>query len=694
MSQFGFLPEAPGKPAQAMSSPATRKSWKVDYASVPVRGGYVYEMRVDAASVLADVKLADLPKVIGFDLMIRGTDYPIVLDGAGWNNHRGYVRLFGDYSVTSRPVSYGGISLIPREPKGDALPGRSLEDIYGKALTRRDLSSVINRRDPEAVAELLYWQLWNGMVPEKESLERIVAEPWPKAREVALLAMLDAYQDEDTRRAVAAAAFKAKVPDTPRSLVAACLLHKAFGKGQLEELKKLLAHDNMTVVVAAASALASTGTSEDYTSFIELYQQMADKAANTPLAAAMKIFVKPSLDEMQFRFDPPPLPKAQPVREIVASNTDLPRFLPADNNTVYNGTRLLREWPEKGPRELWRQEIGKGFAVVTEAGGRAYAMGSAEGKTWGYCFNAADGKLLWRKELLPNVEGYSGATPVLDGTERVYYSMSGALVCLRAEDGEQVWRENKEFSGASFSTPLLVDDLLVVPGKRLAAVDKLTGKVRWRIDTPGASPASPALQELDGIRQIIIGVGSAPSAEVWGVSLTDGEIFWTFQLRNGYGLCPSPVVHGSRVLLSCGETGMEHYTSMQMFVKDGKIRAIPALVRTDVQTSYANTMAVWNGAVYGYGGGSLECINADTGTVYWHAPDRWKNDLQVIIADGLAFVQNDDELVLAEATTAAYRELGRVKLPVTPSRQQPTIANGRLYVRGESWIICYQVGEE
>ena len=694
MSQFGFLPQAPGKPAELMKSPATRDAWKVDYASVPIRGGYVYEIRVDAASVLKDVKLDTLPAVIGFDVMIRGTDYPIVLDGAGWNNHRGYVRLFGDYSVTSRPVSYGGVALEPREPKGNTVPGRTLKELYGNKLTLRDLRAEINRNDDAAIAELLYWQLWNSMVPDRDSIARIVSEPWPKSREIALLAMLDAQQDEETRRVAARSAFTAPLPDSPRAQVAACLLHKALGEGQGTKLLALLEQPNMTVMIAAASALASTGSREEFDAFRTRYPQLLEAAGTTPEAAALRLFVKPSLDEMQFRFDPPLLPQAKPLREISARNSDLPRLFPVDNNTVYDGAGLLRSWPKEGPRELWRYEIGTGYAGVTEAGGRAYIMASKDGKTWGLCIDAEQGELIWRKELLPGIEGYSGVTPVLDGNERVYFSMNGAVACLRAVDGEEIWRENKLFAGSSFSTPLIAGDLLLIPGKKLVAVDKQTGAMQWKTDMPGASPASPALQELDGITQVILGVGSAPNSEVWGINLADGEVFWKFPLRNGYGLCNSPVVHGTRVLVSCGETGMEHYTALQMFVTEEKIRCIPALVRTDVQTSFANTMAIWDGAVYGYGGGGLECIDPDTGTVFWRAPGKWKNDLHVIVADGLAFVQTDNDLVLVEADKTAYREVGRVTIPVFAGRQQPSIANGRLFVRGETWVVCYRIDAE
>ena len=74
---------------------------------------------------------------------------------------------------------------------------------------------------------------------------------------------------------------------------------------------------------------------------------------------------------------------------------------------------------------------------------------------------------------------------------------------------------------------------------------------------------------------------------------------------------------------------------------------------------------------------------------------QWTNEQNLIIADGLLLaVDKNNELVMAQASRDEYRELGRVKVPIELGRpQQPTIANGRLYLRGKEAVACYQVGE-
>jgi hypothetical protein len=66
------------------------------------------------------------------------------------------------------------------------------------------------------------------------------------------------------------------------------------------------------------------------------------------------------------------------------------------------------------------------------------------------------------------------------------------------------------------------------------------------------------------------------------------------------------------------------------------------------------------------------------------------------VADGLIFaLTKNDEMVLAEASREGYRELGRVAVNTELDMpQQPTIANGRLYLRGKDTVVCYRVGAE
>jgi outer membrane protein assembly factor BamB len=113
-----------------------------------------------------------------------------------------------------------------------------------------------------------------------------------------------------------------------------------------------------------------------------------------------------------------------------------------------------------------------------------------------------------------------------------------------------------------------------------------------------------------------------------------------------------------------------------------------------------NTVAVYQDAVFGFGGGAkagfLHCTDFNDGRLLWkeETPD-WTKDQNLVVADGLIFaLTKNNELVMAEANRERYRELGRVRVPIELGRpQQPTIANGRLYIRGEQAVVCYRVAK-
>jgi outer membrane protein assembly factor BamB len=138
-----------------------------------------------------------------------------------------------------------------------------------------------------------------------------------------------------------------------------------------------------------------------------------------------------------------------------------------------------------------------------------------------------------------------------------------------------------------------------------------------------------------------------------------------------------------------------------MSVVDGKISYRELYRSTELQNNMFNTVAVYQGAVFGFGGtrtfGFIHCTNLEDGRLLWKQEHReWTKDQNLVVADGLIFaLTKNDEMVLAEASREGYRELGRVAVNTELDMpQQPTIANGRLYLRGKNTVVCYRVGAE
>lgn len=409
---------------------------------------------------------------------------------------------------------------------------------------------------------------------------------------------------------------------------------------------------------------------------------------------------------------------------IPADRFDLPRFLPNHGNSVYEITGLYRRWPVQGPKELWRVEVGYGKSAVVEAGGLSFTAAETEEKQWALCLDPQTGKIRWKRLLLakPNRHFEWGpvTSPVVDG-DRVYFipygnyegdvwEMRCPIICFKT-DGTEVWRRDQEVWGTEASTPLVVGDTLYVGADNpqqvvLAALDKYTGKVRWTVsveakqDRELGAPASLTYQDVEGVPQVI--VATYGTREILGVHAHKGEIMWRYPYpaRIILGLISTPVAVGPYLFVSAGEGKGRNFSAyLRMEVADGKITYREVYRSTELQNNYYNTPAIYQNAVFGFGGnnrvGFLHATNLADGRLLWrHESKDWSNDRNLVVADGLIFaITRDDELVLAEANREEYKELGRVKPGIALGRpQQPTIANGRLYLRGNEWVVCYQVG--
>jgi outer membrane protein assembly factor BamB len=408
-----------------------------------------------------------------------------------------------------------------------------------------------------------------------------------------------------------------------------------------------------------------------------------------------------------------------------AENTDLLRFLPADGNTVYPAARLLRKWPEGGPRLLWEAEVGGGRSAVVEAAGRAYTAGQSEGAQWGFCLEAKTGAVLWKHSLVARENHHGGmsgpvSSPVIDG-DRIYFSPYDnfnnniydprcPVICLKA-DGTEVWRENTQFWNTEGSTPLIEGDTLyLASGSKehvYAAVNKLNGKLLWgtQVETDKkrifGGAASIIYQEVAGIPQI---VGHIYDMNVLvGIDARNGKILWKLPPPGtiSSGLLSSPVAVGDKLLLSGGQNAAgAFFACFQMVPKDGGLEPRTLYVDRANQGNQTHTVAVVQDAVFGFGGagaGALQCTNLADGKLLWEVQgEDWSREQQLIIADGLIFaLTRKSELVLAEVSREGFKELSRFQLPQAVGKfpQQPTLANGHLYIRTEKHVLSYQIGE-
>jgi outer membrane protein assembly factor BamB len=114
-----------------------------------------------------------------------------------------------------------------------------------------------------------------------------------------------------------------------------------------------------------------------------------------------------------------------------------------------------------------------------------------------------------------------------------------------------------------------------------------------------------------------------------------------------------------------------------------------------------------DGYVYGYSDGAHHrgpeawiCQGLKSGNVAW-AEDKALGKGSLTYADGHLYCLSEDEgtCVLVEASPKGWKETGRVTIEKSKTNHNgkvwahPVVANGKLYLRDQDLIYCYDVKE-
>jgi outer membrane protein assembly factor BamB len=409
-----------------------------------------------------------------------------------------------------------------------------------------------------------------------------------------------------------------------------------------------------------------------------------------------------------------------PPRNPKGAPAEWPQWRGPNRDGISPDTGLLQDWEHKPPKLLWTAEgLGGGYASVSVAGGRIYTTGNHPAGQSVVCINATNGKVLWKQPITTTVpkHGYPGTrcTPSLDGDHLYAIATSGKIACLKATDGREVWSKDfqstwhgKMMSGWGFSESPLVDDdrVLCTPGAEdamLVALDKLTGKEIWRSRVPpgdsgktGAAYSSIVISNACGVKQYVQLIGRG----VIGVRASDGKLLWEYNnVANGTANIPTPLVSGDYVFCS---TGYGTGAGLVKLVKDGDGIRCEEQYFLSGRTfqNHHGQMILKDGHIYcghGHSRGMPICLDLESGKIDWggNAQGPGSDSAAVCYANGnLIFRYGSGEVALIEATPAGYHLKGSFKPDyIGPEKcwSQPVVIGGRLYLRDQDKLMCYDV---
>lgn len=411
---------------------------------------------------------------------------------------------------------------------------------------------------------------------------------------------------------------------------------------------------------------------------------------------------------------------------------DWPRWRGPNNDDVSTETGLLKTWPANGPPVAWTaKDLGLGWGTPSVAEGKIFGIGTRGGKDGVWALNEKDGKELWFSPFADPATGLGkqtngpASTPTFHKGKLYTVSGNGTVVCMDvASKGKTVWTKNyvKDFGGRvpqwGYNDSVLIDGnkLICAPGGATAAVAALnpdTGAVIWTADAGpvggGAGYSSPVKATIGGIPMYIVLTGT--QAGVVGIHADTGKVLWKYNAKGangGVAQIPTPIVHGDKVWVSCSYPNGG--SALLQIVPAGKdkcdVKVLKTHEKNDLNNHHGGMVLVGDSIYFGHdqNQGYPVCVDFQTGEIKW-GPIKKNSEFAngagsaaVTYADGrLYFRYQNGIMVLIEPSPDALKVVSSFKLPApnvvsySSSWPHPVIANGKLYIRDQNVMYCYNV---
>lgn len=316
------------------------------------------------------------------------------------------------------------------------------------------------------------------------------------------------------------------------------------------------------------------------------------------------------------------------------------------------------------------------------------------------------GRTVWQRTLreeLPHEGGHRDASqasnsPITDGEHLFAYFGSRGLYCLDMR-GKVIWEKDfgemqTRMGFGEGSSPALYGDTMVVNwdhegGSFIVALDKKTGKQRWKVDRDEpTSWATPLVVVADGQAQVV----TSATGKIRSYDMTSGELLWQCggMTKN---VIPSPVCGNGLVYAMSGFRGNAlraiRYAAAKGDITDS---ASVAWKYDGKGTPYVPSPLLYGDTLYflDVNRAILSCFSAKTGKQ--HYTKKRLEGLQGVYASPVG--ANDRIYIVGRnGTTAVIKHGAEFELLATNTltddfSASPTIVDNAIYLRGRKHLYC------
>lgn len=385
-----------------------------------------------------------------------------------------------------------------------------------------------------------------------------------------------------------------------------------------------------------------------------------------------------------------------------------------DGKSIEKGLR--KEWTDQAPPMHWQiDNLGKGYSSVSIVGKRIFTMGNRNKNSFLIALDRKTGKELWATKV---GRGNPNCTPTVDG-DRVYaLGRGGKFLCANVKDGSVVWKKSfssdfrgRMMSGWGYSESPLVDGdkLICTPGgtrSLIVALNKKTGDTIWRARQPaeignkgknGAGYSSVVISYGAGVKQYVQLTGRG----LVSVNAKTGKVLWTYnRIANGTANIPTPIVKDDYVFCSTGYGTGAVLLKLSKTNSGIKAEEVYFLKSRQLQNHHGGMILVGDYIYCGHGHnrGYPICVEFKTGKIAWGGRVRGAGtgSAAVVYADDMLFFRyQNGVMAIIAANPKSYHLLGSFKLATVHAESwpHPVIANGKLYLRDQQTLMCYDIAK-
>ena len=377
---------------------------------------------------------------------------------------------------------------------------------------------------------------------------------------------------------------------------------------------------------------------------------------------------------------------------------DWPQFRGPDGQGHSDERGLPLTWSET-KNVKWKTAIpGKGWSSPVIQGDRIWlTTATEEGKSLrAISVDRNSGAIVQNVEIfrlkalgkISPKNSYASPTPVLEG-DRVYLHFGAYGTACITQSGEIVWQTRLEYDNGehgSGGSPVIYDNLLIVScdgleAQFVVALDKVTGKVRWKKTREGYQAyTTPLIVPLPAGDQII----SPGAFRAIAYDPRTGKEIWQVKYGEGFSNVPRPV-YGAGLVFIC--TGFQQPSLLAVRL-DGRGDVSKSHIAWTLKRGVPFTpspLLVGDELYLISDNGIASCLDAKTGNPYWQVRLGGNHSASPIYADGRIYFLSEEGESIVIAPGKQFKALAKNQLD-GQTLASMAVSGSSIFVRSQTHL--------